>query len=117
MRSAMCAPETGSSIPQTKLTRHVGVLERRGPALVVALAVGDVADQQVPDALAVVAIDRAPDLGAVGRGVEALGERRREARDEQLLVDQLADPRPLLGVEQRRLGAAAGGAGRDTGRR
>ena len=65
-------------MPQTNAQRHVGLLERRHPALFVAFAVGDVADQQVRDALAVVAAHRAPHLGAVGGGVVAVGERRRE---------------------------------------
>jgi hypothetical protein len=70
----------------------------------VAFAVGHVTDQKVCDPLSFCASHRAPDLGAVGGCVKAVGERRAQALHEQLLVHQLADPWTVLGIEQRCLG-------------
>ena len=100
MRSAMCAPEIGSSIPQTNRERHVGASRAPGPALLVPLAVLEVADQAVemrwPSSWL---IDR-PDVGAVGGRVEASANVGRKARHEQLLGDERADLGALLGVEE-----------------
>ena len=55
------------------------------------------------DQLAPVTAQRAPDVGAVGGRIEALGERRPQRRDQQLPGELRADQRPLRGVQEGRL--------------
>lgn len=80
--------------------RDVGRLERGDPALGMAHAIAHVTDQAVRDQLATAVAQGLPDIGAVGRRVEACCERWCQGLAQQLLAEQRADLRPLLGIQQ-----------------
>ena len=81
--------------------RDVGALQRADPAVLELAPLGHVADQLVEVQVAVVALQRPPDVGAVSRGVEPVGERRLQRRGQDLFVEIRAELGPLRGVGQR----------------
>jgi hypothetical protein len=81
--------------------RNVRLLESPDPAIGVRPPISDVANQQMRVAMTRVTIHRLPDRSAVGDGVMVRRERRCERVDDEVLIDDRADGRSLLRVEQR----------------
>jgi hypothetical protein len=99
MRSAMCAPEIGSSIPHTNDSGTSVVSS--APTLRRFAALGHVEHQPVQDVAAVGQL--APDVAAI-LGCVVVRSEGRAQRFKPLLFGELNDePRALFGIKQRRL--------------